>query len=246
MLSDLLDGIVQTLGDAVQGIVLYGSLVAGDFDSLTSDIDLLVAMSGEVDDAALEALRRMHDELVAAHPGWRDRVEVAYLPAVALATFREREGPLVVISPGEPLHRTRTDPGWVLNWHPAREHGVSLVGQSPQQLIAPTTPADFASAARSHMGWMLAKLEASDMPALHAYAVVTACRALHVCSTGVQVSKPVASAWAEEQFPQWSVTIRAAADWRRQAIVQEDAGKRPVPGSLGFLRFVVGMLASYE
>ena len=236
-LEELLASIVEALGDPVEGIVLYGSLAAGGFDPETSDLDLLVALSADVDDAALASLRRMHDRLALACPDWDDRVDVVYVSAAALATLEERDSPIIVISPGEPLHRTTADPGWLMNWHSAREAGVSLLGPSPRELIAARSGADFVSAVRGHMGWMLAKAEASDAPGLHAYAVVTACRALYTCTTGAQASKEAAMLWVEGRHPEWSAPICEAREWRRRAARRPAAGA-PVPRSLEFVRFV--------
>jgi predicted nucleotidyltransferase len=237
-LEALLASIVETLGASVEGIVLFGSLVAGGFDPETSDLDLLVALAADVDEAALEGLRRMHARLASAHPEWEDRVDVAYLSAAALRTFKKRESALVIISPGEPLHRTTTDPGWVMNWHAAREAGVSLLGSPPRDLIAPTTQADFVSAVRTHVRWMLAKAESSDSPDLQAYAIVTACRALYTRSTGAQASKQAATHWVEGRYPEWSGPIRQALAWRKHAARGRREARAPIPRGLEFVRFV--------
>jgi predicted nucleotidyltransferase len=240
ILEDLLTKVVDTLADSVEGIVLFGSLVAGGFDPGTSDLDLLVAVSADIDDATLESLRRMHDQLALAHPEWADRIDVAYISAAALKTFKEHDSSLVVISPGEPIHRTRTDPGWIMNWHVAREVGVSLLGPPPHELIATTSETEFVSAVRFHMRWMLAKAESSDAPELGAYAVVTACRALYTCSTGAQASKDAAARWAERRYPEWSAAIRAAREWRKRAKSPGTATKTSILRGLEFVRFAAG------
>jgi predicted nucleotidyltransferase len=227
-LEVFLTNVVETLKDSIEGIVLFGSLVAGDFDPGTSDLDLLVAVSADLDDAAVESLRRMHDQLVWAHPEWEDRVDVTYVSAVALETFKERDSPLVVISPGEPINRTRTDPGWVMNWHVAREVGVALLGPSPRDLIATTTEADFVTAVRFYMRWMLAKAESSDAPELLAYAILTSCRALYTCSTWGQASKKAAALWAERRYPEWSAPIRSG---RRQFAMPVNGARRRQVGN---------------
>jgi len=239
-LEDVLTNVVLTLEDSIEGIILFGSLVAGGFDPETSDLDLLVAVSADIDDAALESLRRMHDQLALAHSEWEDRVDVIYISAVALKTFKDHDSPLVVISRGEPINRKRTDPGWIMNWHVAREVGVSLLGPSPHDLIATTTEADFVSAVRTHMRWMLAKAESSDEPELLAYAIVTACRALYTCSTGAQASKEAAALWAERRYPEWSVPIRDAREWRRRAGSRRSGAKTPILRGLEFVRFAAG------
>jgi predicted nucleotidyltransferase len=240
ILEEFLTKLVETLADSIEGIVLFGSLVAGGFDAGTSDLDLLVAGSADIDDTTLESLRRMHDQLALAHPEWADRIDVAYISAAALKTFKEHDSPLVVISPGEPINRTRTDPGWIMNWHVAREVGVSLLGPSPHDLIATTTEADFVSAVRTHMRWMLAKAEASDAADLQAYAIVSACRALYTCSTGAQASKEAAARWAERRYPEWSAPIRDARGWRKRAVSRRSAAKTPIFRGLEFVRFAAG------
>ena len=55
---------------------------------------------------------------------------------------------------GDILVAPRTDPGWIMNWHLAREQGVGLLGPTPRDLIAATTPADFLEAVRAHMPWI--------------------------------------------------------------------------------------------
>ena len=163
--------------------------------------------------------------------------------AAALRSFHEHESPIVVISPGEPIHRTRTDPGWTMNWHVAREAGVSLVGPSPRELVAETTAADFVAAVRTHMRWMLEKVEACDSPELRAYAIVTACRALYTCSTRAQASKEAATRWAEHRYPEWSAPIREAREWRSRAARRPSDAQARIDRDLEFVRFAAALVA---
>ena len=109
VLEDFVEHVLEVLGNSVEGIVLFGSLVAGGFDPETSDIDLIVAVSADIEEGALASLRRMHDQLSRAHPAWEDRIDVAYISTAALKAVTDRDSPLLVISRGEPLHRARTD-----------------------------------------------------------------------------------------------------------------------------------------
>ncbi len=120
------DEVLGTLGPSVEGVVLFGSLVAGGFSAETSDIDLIVAVAADIDDEGLLSLPSMHERLASAHPAWTNRLDVVYIPASALRSDRGGGSPMVVISPGEPVHRTTTDPGWIMNWHAARGFGCSL------------------------------------------------------------------------------------------------------------------------
>lgn len=240
VLSDFLTEVTEALDASIEGIVLFGSLATGCFDLHASDIDLIVAVSADIDDEALKSLRRMHDELASAHPKWGDRLDVVYISAISLETFKERDSPLVVISRGEPIHRTKANQGWVMNWHVAREVGIPLLGPSPRDLIAETTEADFVSAVRAYMPWLLGKAQSLDAPDLLAYAVVTACRALYTCNTGAQTSKKAAALWVERRYPEWSAPIRGVLEGRSSAEHEQPLPDRASPCGLDFVRFAVG------
>jgi predicted nucleotidyltransferase len=236
LLRELLDRLTANLGDAVQAVYLYGSLVFGDFDADVSDVDLLVVMASDVDDRQLARLAELHDAFAREHPAWRDRIEAVYISASALRGFREGESPLVVISPGEPLHRTRTTRGWVANWHLVRERGVALYGPEPDAIIPPTRHDDFEAAIRTYLPELPPRAEASRDPRVWAYAVLTVCRALYSCRERRQISKPQAGHWAARHYPEWSDTIQRAQAWRRGAAEESDAARRR---ALAFVRFGV-------
>ena len=178
LLQELVTGLRNALGDELAGVYLYGSLTFGDFDPDTSDLDLLVAARSDVDDAGLECLQQLHDTFAQRHPDWEDRIDASYLSLDGLRSFKERQSRLVVISPGDPLHATRTVPGWTMNWHLVCEHGLALLGPPPRSVIAPTSFDDFLAAVRSHLREMPRYVEQSRHPGYPAQAVLTACRAL--------------------------------------------------------------------
>lgn len=231
--KDLLDELVArlrvSLGEELVGVHVYGSLVAGDFDAEISDLDLLVTVRSDVDDPRLGTLRQMHDEFARRHPGWRDRIDTSYLSLAALKTCLERESELVVISPGEPIHRTRTSPGWRMNWYGVRDHGITLVGPSPRAFIAPITHEDFLEAVRTHLRELPGRAEAAQDPASLAYLVLTACRGLLTCTEGRTESKPAAAHWAADRHPEWAAVIESALarrEGRERGALGEEAGRR--------------------
>jgi predicted nucleotidyltransferase len=236
LLRELLDGLTASLEGALEAVYLYGSLVFGDFDPDVSDVDLLVVMASDVDDRQLARLTELHDAFAREHPAWRNRIEAVYISASALRGFREGESPLVVISPGEPLHRTRTTRGWVANWHLVREHGVALYGPEPDTIIPPTHHDDFEAAIRNYLPELPPRAEASGDPRVWAYAVLTVCRALYSCRKRRQISKTQAGHWAAEHYPEWSGTIQQALAWRSGTDEESDAARRR---AIAFVRFGV-------
>jgi hypothetical protein len=214
VLDELLAGMRGVLGEKLVGLYLFGSLVTGSYDDGISDIDLLAATAAAVDDEELEALRRMHAELVARRPEWNDRIEVAYPSTAALQTFKTRTSRLAIISPGEPLHAVAAGRDWLLNWYPVLEADVALFGPPPRDLIAPISKEEYVAEVRAHVrawgrGWGSLRDRGSQ-----SYAVLTMCRALHTHRTGEYVSKARAAAWAQRAFPEWADLIREAIQVR--------------------------------
>jgi hypothetical protein len=80
----LTDEIRRNSDDSLVGLYVYGSLVTGDFDKDRSDIDLLAVVDTDLDGDTFGRLERMHARLVEDHPAWKDRIEVAYVPAPAV------------------------------------------------------------------------------------------------------------------------------------------------------------------
>src|SRR2546422_8006017 len=73
LLELLLSGIQKILGAKLIGLYLYGSLVIGDFDPNISDIDLVAALSSDIDDKESGALQKMHDDFAKKYKEWDDR-----------------------------------------------------------------------------------------------------------------------------------------------------------------------------
>ena len=244
LIASCLSDIQCVLGQKLAGLYLFGSLVTGDFDEQISDIDLLAATSSELDDADLDRLRQMHDDLSRRYPEWEDRIEVAYVSTTALRTFRSQRSKIGIISPGEPLHFVEAGSDWLINWYVVREYGVALFGPPPQAIIAPIPREEFVQTADWHARTWGERIK--DWPArrpAQAYAVLTMCRALYTHTHGEQVSKKQAAQWAMQELPKWSSLIQRALVWRaewREAQIEDAAG---VARTRQFVDAVIGILA---
>ena len=238
LLRELTSEIRARLRDEVVGIYVFGSFAAGDFEPAWSDLDLLIALRRDVKPADLDALESMHRSIEERHPSWAGRIDACYLALASLAR-PDRESPIVVISPGEPLHRTRTSPGWRMNWHSVREHGISLFGPDPSELIAATSTSEFLAAVWVHLLEMPRRTRASSEPRFHAYAVLTGCRAAFAFEERRQSSKPEAAQWASKRLPEWAPLIEEAVAARRG----EGARTRDMrDDAAAFLDFLVATL----
>jgi len=237
LVGELLEEIRGVLGARLVGVYLYGSAVVGGFVAGVSDVDLLAATAGEVSAGELGRLRGMHEGFARSHPGWEDRIEVAYVWVGGLLSFQETRSRIGIVSPGEPLHAVSAGRDWLMNWYLVRTGGKTLFGPPPGELIAPVTKGEFVASIREHgvaWGGWTAKLGGRKS---QSYAILTMCRTLYTTRFGEHVSKGEAAAWAQGELPAWAGLIRDALAWRVAAEDGDGAGTR---GEV--VRFVEAMM----
>lgn len=243
LLDHVLSAIQGVLGGRLVGLYLYGSLVAGDFDADTSDIDLLAAMADDVSDEDLPRLGLMHQQFASTHPVWRDRIEVQYLSTGGLRTFRSTPRRMAVISPGDPLHFVDGDIDWLVNWYLVRESGVSLVGPSPRILIDAISKQEFVRAVcQGALPWREHVMNTKNSRPFQAYAILTMCRTLYTAVHGEAVSKRKASSWAQLYMPAWSSLIADALLWRTDWRNQQVDATATFPQTVRFVNHVVDQI----
>ncbi len=246
LLRLLLARLQDIFGQKLVGLYLYGSLVTGDFDQQSSDIDLLAVTATDINQHELEILKRMHDDLVLQYPAWIDRIEIAYLSGEALKTFRSRNSRMAIISPGEPFHPKDAGKDWLMNWYMMRERGITLFGPSLEELIPLISKAEFIQAVQEfHAGdWRGWINETKMMRArkFQAYAILTLCRALYAHTKGEQASKKQAALWAANRFPQWALPINNALVWRAQWRDASVDHKATLPETLILIDFLIGQI----
>jgi predicted nucleotidyltransferase len=217
LLDEILSRQREILGEKLAGLYVYGSLVAGDFDSEISDIDLLAATAKLIDADEFAALERMHLELMRDNPKWDNRIEIQYAPLVYLENFKTQKAQIANISPGEPFHFIEAGRDWLLNWYFVREHGVKLFGAPSASVIAPISKAEFIESVREQAFERAENVEsAKHSRPYQAYLIMTVCRALYAVEKGEQVSKRRAATWAQEQFPEDAALIENAFAWREK------------------------------
>ncbi len=250
LLQLLLAQLQDMFGQKLVGLYLYGSLVTGDFDQQSSDIDLLAVTSTDINQQEFEILKRIHDDLVLQYPAWADRIEVAYLSVEALETFKSQTSRIAIISPGEPFHLKDAGKDWLMNWYSVRERGITLFGPSPKELIPLIAKAEFMQAVEvmlrgSHAGGWRDWINQTKMMRarkFQAYAILTLCRALYAHTKGEQVSKKQAALWAAKQFPQWASPINNALVWRAQWRDESVDHETTLPETLTLIDFLIGQI----
>lgn len=214
ILPRLLGGLQSILQENLVGVYVYGSLVTGDFDPGISDIDLVVVLNQALAEAEFESLHQLHQGIVVRWPEWRDRLELAYISATALRTFRSQSSAIGIISPGEPFHLIEAGSDWLISWHALREDGVPLKGPPIQSLIDEIPRRDYLLAVREHISHYRESVKKPQNKQALSYIVLTVARGLYTLAHGRPASKAKAAAWAKGRFPQWAELIERAWSWR--------------------------------
>lgn len=201
LLSDLLSSVRALLGDRLVGAYLYGSLALRAFRPDQSDVDILFVTDGELRPAHLSALQALHRRVAAGPSPWATELECAYIPKDDLRRYdpaRARHPHLD--RGGSSLAIEQHDVDWVIQRYVVREHGITLTGPDPKELVDPITADDLRQALKELMRvWWTPMAEDSarlQSESYRAYAVLTMCRILWTVRHGSVVSKPAAARWA--------------------------------------------------
>lgn len=220
ILTALLDGMREALGDNLVGIYLRGSLVMGDFDPATSDVDFFAVTASPVSEDEFAALAAMHAGLARLLNPFGDQLEGPYLDRAAARRYRLGER-YPTIGRGEALAWLEHGANWALERWAVRERGITLFGPDPNAIFDPVSRDELRAVVRArlrdwadwanqpdHPDWQL--------PLGHkAYVVETMCRALCTLVTGELPSKPRAVAWALANLPEpWRSTVERSRAWR--------------------------------
>jgi predicted nucleotidyltransferase len=195
LLGRLADEQERVLGADLLGSYVFGSVATGDFEADISDVDTATVLRADPTSDQLTALGALHQEIVQDLPRWEDRVEVVYVSARALATFRTASSPAARISPGEPFHAIEVDDRWLIDWYQLREVGITLRGPDIASLVAAITNSEYVEGVRQHLLTWRGSLDDLESRGDQAYAILSMCRGLRTLRTGEQVSKREAARW---------------------------------------------------
>jgi hypothetical protein len=242
LLAELVREIRAILGPELVGLYLYGSLSLGDFDLASRDVDFLAVTRDSLSSEALAALGAMHARLGSSAFPYADKLEGWYFTRAALRRPSPDEPLQATIGADWPFGLQAPSAVWVIERYIVREHGLTVFGPSPRDLIDPVTPDALRAATRTLLRdfWSL-QLDGPDWLRTRdyqAFAILTMCRALHTLHTGQAVSKPVAAAWAQQYLaPPWPALITQALAWRH------DHREDDMTAMLAFVRWTVSQAA---
>ncbi len=239
--STLLLQLKAILGDRLIGVYLFGSLVWGDFEYGSSDIDLLVVTSSNITHNEFDKLDEMQKELAKTYSHAKEgMIEIAYMSEDALQTFKTKRSQIAIISPGEPFHIKDAGKEWLMNWYSVQEKGLTLFGPPPKTLIAPITKEEFIQAVRDYANTWRNRI--NELRGRPAYEILTICRAYYTYKNGEQTSKKRAGDWTAKEFPQWSTLIENALKWRENWRSNQVDAEETLPEIKQFVQFILDQI----
>jgi predicted nucleotidyltransferase len=226
-------------------VYLVGSLVTGDFDFRSSDVDLIAVTSTDLTDAEISLLETMHADLIHEEPKREGRLEVLYISVVHLKG-NQPDYNVAVISPGEPFHvKEIHHDDLIVNWYVLREKGIALFGPEPSTLVDPILHEKIVRVVQAKGRTIPTWFDSSSSLKWQGYIILTLCRSLRLAQTGEFVSKKQAAEWAAVQFSQWAALIEQPLVWR---VVGYDPHEDPAtiyPETARFMTFMLDQIARY-
>ena len=218
VLEKLLTNAQAVLGNQFVGMVLYGSLASGDFNSETSDIDFLIVTSDALSDGKILELKTMHEDLWESNLKWSKKLEGRYLPKNEMRRHNPAYPPRPCLNE-EHFYLAHEESDWIIQRHIIREQGLVLAGPDPKTLIDPVTPSEINGAIAGYLRewWkpMLNRPARLDSSEYQSYAVLSMCRALYTLAHGTIASKPISARWAQQKFGErWAGIVDLALAWR--------------------------------
>jgi predicted nucleotidyltransferase len=237
----LVQAIRETLKNNLEGIYLRGSLVTGDFDPLTSDVDLLIVVNRDLNQADFDQLDAMHKRIQILPNRYSNEIELAYVPTSDVNGF-EPGKKYISIERGELLRWKQLRYNWVVEFWSVREQGIALFGPDPKTFIEPIPMERVTKAIRLELGAWQEYVKSWDSPSwqTHAgemrFAVETMCRVMYTLELHQLCSKPVAVRWALEKLEEpWIRLIRKSQSWQGGGAVSPLTAKQ----TSKFVRWVI-------
>ena len=221
VLDLLLSGSREIFGARLIGMYLYGSLVTGEFDPATSDVDFVVVTDAPLDAGVFAQVDALHRRIAASGLKLARKLEGAYTSPQVLRRFDPTDPPSFYYNEDheDKLSVSQLGGDWIIQRHVLREYGVVVSGPPLKPLIDPVSPDAIRASVRELLnGWWASMLDDATFlqpDAYQVFAITTMCRALYTLEQGTIASKPEAARWALAHVdPMWRPLIAAALDWR--------------------------------
>lgn len=227
---ELLSSIQEALQDNFLAAWFNGSIALGAFDPRRSDIDVVVVTRDPPSEEQTSAIRALHAGFATPPGAWGDEIETIYVTLAGLrstAFSRKINHLYVERGSGGKLKSAPLDRGWLFHLRVLREHGRSIVGLQPLDVVEAVSDDELKVVAlwiADH--WLTAyRKDPAVLEQLGArvFVVLTICRLLYTLRTGQVTAKMTAARQAMGLLPPDLVpVIEGAMAWRKDNTASEN------------------------
>jgi predicted nucleotidyltransferase len=213
---------IATLGSNFVAAYLQGSLAHGGWDE-HSDVDFLVVTEHDLTPSEVSAVNAMHGEIFKMNTRWAKHLDGSYISRALVKTEDPTHTPIYYLDNGSTeVTLSPHDNTLVVRWM-LLEHGITLAGPPPHELIDPVSPDSLRREVCQTMRDWGAEILSGDYSIdnrwAQPFAVISYCRMLHTLESGRIHSKQAGYEWAIQNLdPHWHPLIHRA--W----------AERPSPG----------------
>ncbi|VVC75429.1 hypothetical protein AQUSIP_07190 [Aquicella siphonis] len=219
VLLKISNGIAEIIGNNLIGLYLFGSLAYGDFNTDSSDIDLIAITKQPLNHHDLDLIKQMHKKTEAHCSKWNNRLECSYTPIDMLSHILPPKEPRPYYGGGIFYDQAPYGNEWIINNHLLYKHGISLIGPDIKELIKPVDIIEVQKACiRDLFQEWLPKMTDSewlDNSHYQSYLVMNLCRILYTVMNGVASTKRISAEWVKNRYGSiWTHLIETAESWK--------------------------------
>lgn len=247
VLRELVTRQQTALGDDLVGAYLQGSFALGDFDP-HSDVDLVFVAREELAADQVAALQVMHDQVYRLDSPWAQHLEGSYFPRELLKDPARCGADLWYLDHGARSLVRSDHCNTLLVRRVLREHGVTLLGPSPETLLDPiSSKALRAEIYQTINYWgqvILGDPAAYQNRFYQGYLVLNFARMLHDLIQGRPGTKRQGAAWAKGALDSsWHDLVDAAWATRPDPAAQVRQPAEPVAyrRTLRFIQHIIDL-----
>jgi predicted nucleotidyltransferase len=248
-LNEILDEFVKSIQEILKenfvSAYLQGSFAVGDWDD-DSDVDFTIVVENDMSVVDLQALQAMHARIYNLDSEWAKHLEGSYFPRDILKSSDHVKKELWYLdNTHDKLVLSDHDNTLVVRWV-VREHGITLAGIAPQELIDPVSADILRQEILSTMREWAAEIFSGqwkmDNKWAQPFAVISYCRMLHSLHMGRIASKLSGAQWAKSTLDKrWTGLIQRAWDERPNPSLKVRQASDPdaVKNTLDFIQFAL-------
>lgn len=249
VLGTLVSDVSAILGDHMIGAYLQGSFALDEGDQ-QSDSDFLIVLRDDPPPQQLGELMLLHDAIPLRDGHWTKHLEGSYPIADELRGLSARAAEWWFVDHGSRSMQRSTHCNHAFVRWLTREHGITLTGPAPADLIEAVPP----EAVREEMRAMLPRVVPDlmswatlDIAWVQRILIATTCRILFTLDTAEVTSKRLALEWAIKRFePEWKpLLLQVLTDRPLGLNVEEPPRPGSVEQSLAFVGHAQDVAANW-